>query len=502
MLNITTHPFRSVEKPHIIFNMNKKVTDVYRFAPSPTGLLHVGGARTAIFNWLLAKHDGGTFLLRIEDTDERRSSQESLDQILNSLDWLKISWDGSPYFQSQHIERHQQVAQELLEKGKAYRCFCTPERLTEERTKAEKNKKAFLYDRRCRNLDSSEIESNLDKRQPFTLRLQLHSGVTSFNDAVRGMVTVNHAELDDFVIQRSDGSPVYHLAVVVDDHDMAVTHVVRGDDHLSNTPKQILIHKALEWDIPLYAHVPLICGFDGARLSKRHGATAIEDFKERGILPEALFNYLCLLGWAPGDDREIMSREDIIASFSLDRIGKKDAVFDEKKLRWMNGKYLREQDHDHLVDLISQKLTTQDRQKIEKDRQNFLYLIDLIKTRTQTIDEIIDNIEFYFKDPETYEEKGVNKYFRTDESRDILKRLSASLENLDIFSAENSENVIRDLAESSAMKAGTFIHPLRLALTGKTASPGIFDVIQVLGKQIVTKRIEQAIKFIQKDMPD
>jgi glutamyl-tRNA synthetase len=410
---------------------------------------------------------------------------------------LKISWDGSPYFQSQHIERHQQVAQELLEKGKAYRCFCTMERLREERTKAEKNKRAFLYDRRCRNLDASEINANLDKKQPFTLRLKLHEGQTFFIDGVRGEVTVNHTELDDFVIQRSDSSPVYHLAVVVDDHDMAVTNVVRGDDHLSNTPKQILIYQALEWDIPLYAHVPLICGFDGARLSKRHGATAIEDFRKKGILPEALFNYLCLLGWAPGDDREIMSREDIIASFSLDRIGKKDAIFDEKKLRWMNGKYLSEQDHDHLLYLINPKLTTQYQQKIEKDRQNFLYLIDLIKTRSQTIDEIIDNIEFYFKDPETYEETGVNKYFRTEQSRDILNRLSATLENLDIFSAENSENVIRDLAESLAMKAGTLIHPLRLALTGKTASPGIFDIIQILGKQTVITRLDNALRYIK-----
>ena len=265
--------------------MDKNLTSVYRFAPSPTGLLHVGGARTAIFNWLLAKRDGGKFLLRIEDTDQKRSSQESLEQILNSLKWLDIQWDDSPYFQSQHKKRHQDIAQELLDRGKAYRCFCTAKWLQEERRKAEAKKEAFLYDRRCRNLLSAEIESNIEKNQPFTLRLKLEEGKTTFHDQVRGDITVNHAELDDFVIQRSDGSPVYHLAVVVDDHDMGITHVVRGDDHLSNTPKQILIHKALEWAVPVYAHLPLICGFDGARLSKRHGATAIEDFKETGILP-------------------------------------------------------------------------------------------------------------------------------------------------------------------------------------------------------------------------
>ena len=478
------------------------MNSVYRFAPSPTGHLHVGGARTAIFNWLLAKRENGKFLLRIEDTDQKRSSQESLDQILNSLKWLDIQWDGSPYFQSQHKERHQHLAQELLDQGNAYRCFCTSERLQEERKKAEAQKTAFLYDRRCRNLKPSEIESYLDKNQPFTLRLKLEEGYTSFKDQVRGEVRIEHAELDDFVIQRSDGSPVYHLAVVVDDHDMGITHVVRGDDHLSNTPKQILIHQALKWDIPVYAHVPLICGFDGARLSKRHGATAIEEFRENGILPDALFNFLCLLGWAPGDDREKMSREEIISSFSFDRISKKDAVFDEKKLKWMNGKYLSEYDSNHIVGLLSGKLIHQDLQRIENDRQNFLFLIDLAKTRAQTINEIIDNIDFYFNDPDSYETKGVDKYFKKDDSIDLLDHLLSALKNAENYSAENIEIVIRDLAETLDIKAGTLIHPLRLALTGRTTSPGIFDVIQVLGKPMVIKRIEKAIKFIQNDIPN
>jgi len=478
--------------------MDKKVNNIYRFAPSPTGLLHVGGARTAIFNWLLAKHDGGEFLLRIEDTDEKRSSQESLDQILSSLDWLNILWDGSPYFQSQHKERHQQISQELLKQGKAYCCFCTSERLQAERKRAEAKKEAFLYDRRCRELGISEIESNLKRNQPFTLRLKIDKGQTSFKDRVRGEVTVNHAELDDFVIQRSDGSPVYHLAVVVDDHDMGITHVVRGDDHLSNTPKQILIHKALNWEIPIYAHVPLICGFDGARLSKRHGATAVEEFNEKGILSDALFNYLCLLGWAPGDDRELMSRDEIISSFSLDRISKKDAVFDEKKLVWMNGKYLSQQSNDLILNLLNPKLTKNNQEKIEKDRHNFLFLIDLVKTRAQTINEISENIEFYFIDPQAYEIKGVDKYFRNDDSVEILEQLMSSLKNVEDYSTENVETVIRDLAESLKIKAGVLIHPLRLALTARTTSPGIFDLIHILGKEIVISRIENAIKYIQR----
>jgi glutamyl-tRNA synthetase len=477
--------------------MAKKSNSVYRFAPSPSGLLHVGGARTAIFNWLLAKHDGGAFLLRIEDTDEKRSSQASLDQILSSLQWLKVQWDDAPYFQSLHKERHQTIARELLEKGKAYRCFCKSERLQKERISAETIKEAFLYDRHCLNLTPLDIESNLKKKMPFTLRLKLDQGQTSFNDQIRGEVTVDHAELDDFVIQRSDGSPVYHLAVVVDDHDMGVTHVVRGDDHLSNTPKQILIYQALNWDIPVYAHVPLIRGLDGARLSKRHGATAVEDFKERGILADALFNYLCLLGWSPGDDREVMSREEIIASFSLGRIGKKDAVFDEKKLRWMNGKYLSETESGEILSLLRAKLTTENYRKVDNDRQNFLFLIDLLKTRVQTIDEIFENTEFYFTDPKIYEEKGVNKFFRDNNSLTLLDHLLSSFTNMDDYSAENAEVIVRNLAESMNIKAGTLIHPLRLALTGKTTSPGIFDVIQILGTSVVIRRIEKAIEYVE-----
>lgn len=476
--------------------MDKKANSVYRFAPSPTGLLHVGGARTAIFNWLLAKHDGGTFLLRIEDTDEKRSSEESLKQILTSLEWLNLSWKDTPYYQSKHKKRHIQIAQGLLNSGKAYHCFCSRERLQEERKKAEKKKKAFLYDQRCRSLTASEIETKLKENCPYTLRLKLDEGKTTFTDEVRGEVTVDHAELDDFVIQRSDGSPVYHLAVVVDDHDMGVTHVVRGDDHLSNTPKQILIHEALGWNIPVYAHLPLICGFDGARLSKRHGATAIEEFREQGILPDALFNFLCLLGWAPGDDREVMTREEIISSFSLERIGKKDAVFDEKKLKWMNGKYLSEMSSQAIVELLKSKISAEHINIIENNQKNFLYLIDLIKTRAHTINEVVDSTAFYFDDPDEYEKKGVEKYFKNNNSKDLLYKLISTLQDTDEFGTENTEKVIRDLAESMDIKAGILIHPLRLALTGKTTSPGIFDVIQILGKSSVIRRIENSINFI------
>jgi len=480
--------------------MTDNQNNVYRFAPSPTGLLHVGGARTAIFNWLLAKKYGGTFLLRIEDTDDKRSREEYLEQILSSLNWLNIVWDGSPFFQSKQKERHQQVGQELLEHGRAYRCFCTPQMLQEERRKAEANKEAFLYTGRCRDLSSSEIENNLQKNLPFSLRLRLSEGETTFDDLVRGTVTVKHTELDDFIIIRSDGSPVYHLAVVVDDHDMGITHVVRGDDHLSNTPKQILIHKALEWKILQYAHIPLISGYDGSRLSKRHGATAVEEFRIKGILPDALFNYLCLLGWAPGDDKEIMSRDEIITRFSLDRVNKKDAIFDEKKLVWMNGKYISQESVSQIIRLLHPYFEKNEKDTIENKKENFLHLIDLVKVRAQTIKEVYEGITFFFYDPETYEEKGMEMYLKKNGILELLKRLLLFLTVEKVFKADNLERMIRDFADNEGIKAAVIIHPLRLALTGRTTSPGIFDIMEILDRETVLRRVENVIKFIRQSL--
>jgi glutamyl-tRNA synthetase len=478
--------------------MAKKLIRAYRFAPSPTGLLHVGGARTAIFNWLLAKKEGAKFLLRIEDTDEKRSSPESLRQILNSLEWLQINWDGSPFFQSKQKERHQQIAQELLEHNKAFRCFCTPQMLQKERVKSAAGKNTFLYSGRCRHLSPSEIESNLNRRLPNILRLRLADGETTFNDLVRGKVTVNHSELDDFVILRSDGSPVYHLAVVVDDHDMGITHVVRGDDHLSNTPKQILIYRALGWQIPQYAHVPLISGHDGARLSKRHGATAVEEFRNKGILPEALFNYLCLLGWAPGDDKEIMSRDELISRFSIERVGKKDAIFDEKKLIWINGKYLSEQSTEQIIFLLQRYLEEDELNLVEKNKDKFMALIGLVKTRAQTIKEVYEDIRFFLYDPETYDKTGTERYFKDRQTVNLLEGLMPSLKNEPEFEAVYLEEIIRTFAEQKGIKAAQLIHPLRLALTGRTTSPGIFDVMQILDRDTVIRRMEKAIKFMRK----
>ncbi len=476
--------------------MDKKTDNIYRFAPSPTGVLHVGGARTAIFNWLLARGCGGKFLLRIEDTDTKRSTDESIGQILKSLEWLRLDWDGEPVYQSSRGDKYAHIAQKLLEGGKAYRCFCTPEMLKEERIRAESQKKAFLYDGRCDKLDADEVRKRLDAGDPFALRLRIGEGETVFIDRIRGRVAVKHAELDDFVILRSDGTAIYHLAVVVDDHEMGVTHVIRGDDHLSNTPKQILIYKALDWPVPDFGHVPLIHGSNGARLSKRHGASSIEEFRDRGYLTDALLNYLCLLGWSPGDDREVFSRDELISIFSLDRINKKNAIFDENKLKWMNGKYISQQSSKSLIRLIEPFLQKDEKQTIIEKESAFENLIDLVKTRAQSIPEIYESCTFFFKDPADYEEKGIVKYFSDGKSLKYLEQIRTNLYGLSPFDTENIERVVREQADNLGIKAGELIHPLRLALTGRTVSPGIFDVMFILGEETVVRRIDLANSFI------
>lgn len=477
--------------------MDKKPDSIYRFAPSPTGVLHVGGARTAIFNWLLAKHSGGKFLLRIEDTDRKRSNPDSINQILKSLTWLGLNWSGDPYYQSKAIDRHKQCATELLKTGKAYRCFCTPEVLQEERKQAEANNTAFLYDGRCARLGAEQIQSNLNNAKPYALRLAIGKGETVFNDAVRGNVCVVHKELDDFIIMRSDGTPVYHMAVVVDDHDMGVTHVIRGEDHLSNTPKQILIYQALGWRVPQYGHLPLIHGIDGGRLSKRHGATSVEEFHSKGIVADALFNYLCLLGWSPGNDKEIMSRQELIEIFSLSRVNKKNAIFDEKKLEWINGKYLSASSNDQIADLLAAYFSDAEGETVRQDMDSFLQLIELVKIREYTLSDIYQSVSFFFSDPSCYESKGIEKYFNDKTALPLLIKLKNHLSQVKNYLAGTLESDIRSLAEEMGIKAGALIHPLRLALTGRTSSPGIFDVVQILGKERVVRRLDNAIRYVQ-----
>jgi len=330
--------------------------NVYRFAPSPTGFLHVGGARTAIFNWLLAKKSKGKFLLRIEDTDSQRSSDEFTQQIISSLKWLGIDWDGAPLFQSQRKSRYLEIANHLLTENKAYRCFCTPEELKKKREIAEKNKDDYVYDKACLNLSPQDLQLKMNNELPFTIRLKTDDGLLIYNDKIMGDISTEKRLIGDFILARSDGTPVYQLAVVVDDHDMEITHVIRGADHLANTPKQILILKALNWDIPQYAHLPLILGPDKKRLSKRHGATSVEEFKQNGYLTQAMFNYLCLLGWASGDDSEIFSQIEMVNTFDLSNVNNSNAVFDELKLKWMNAKYISQLSAKELLKLSEEYL--------------------------------------------------------------------------------------------------------------------------------------------------
>ena len=478
--------------------MTEKKDRVYRFAPSPTGYLHVGGARTAIYNWLLAKSQSGKFLLRIEDTDGDRSTEESVRQILSSLDWLGVNWDADIVYQSQRLKRHQEIVTELLSSGHAYPCFCTQGELARKRENAQKNKKNFFYDGTCRGLTKQEIEHNKSSGMAYSMRLRVGSGVTKYKDEVHGDVSVANEEIGDFIISRSDGTPVYQLAVVVDDHDMGVTDVVRGDDHISNTAKQILIYLALNWPVPQFSHLPLILGEDKIRLSKRHGASSVEEFKEQGIMTPALFNYLCLLGWAPGDDREILNIEELIASFSIERISKGNAVFDHQKILWMNAKYIANSTNEEIFGLIFNYFNERTRIKIKDNKSRFLDVIELVKPRAKTLIDFVSNSLFYFSNPEEYEQKGVEKFFLKPEVSGHLDDLSELLSDENKYELNTLEQIIRGYAADKDLGAGKIIHPLRLALTGKTTSPGIFEVIRVLGKATVQHRIKNAIKFINK----
>ncbi|MEJ2544371.1 MAG: glutamate--tRNA ligase [Calditrichaceae bacterium] len=474
--------------------------EIVRFAPSPTGHLHIGGARTAIFNWIVAKKTSGKFLLRIEDTDQKRSTQESIDQIITNLQWLGLSWDDSIFYQSKNRSRHVEVAQKLLADGKAYRCFCTKEELAEKRFKAEKETGGYQYDGNCRHLSGTEIAENLEQEVPFSIRLKTENRDIQFTDLIIGQTQISASEIDDIIILRSDGSPVYQLAVVVDDHEMDISLVLRGADHLMNTFKQILIYEAMGWKSPQFGHVPLIMGVDKKRLSKRHGATSVEEFKDQGILSDALFNYLCLLGWSPGDDREIMNRDEIIRKFDKEGISKSAAIFDPKKLNWFNSKYIAQISIEDIMPEIKDYCNQFNWKIKESDKTQFKLLIELYKIRSTTLAELKNNLSTYFVDPKNYAEKGINKFFSNKISPELLKQFYDKIIsiNSDPFkSIENSENFIREFANMEDVAAGKVIHPLRLALTGKMESPGIFELVYILGKEKVVRRVKNALLFIE-----
>jgi glutamyl-tRNA synthetase len=456
-----------------------------RFAPSPTGFLHVGGARTAIFNLLHARHHGGSMLLRIEDTDVERSRQHHAEQIISSLHWLGVEWDEGPLYQSDRLDRYRERAEELLARGRAYRCYCTVEELDADRAATEKAGQTYRYSGRCRQAADRGADP------PHVIRFRVESGAIEFHDLIRGDVRFEAEILDDFVLLRSDRYPTYHLSVVVDDIDMEITHVARGDDHLSNTPKHILLFRAFDADVPLFAHLPLILGADKKRLSKRTGATSAEEYRAVGILPEALFNFLTLLGWSPGGDREIFSRVEAEELFDLSQVNKAPAVFDPEKLLWMNGQYLMrmtpEQIYPHLAPFLPP----------DARFDAVGHLIDLNKTRARTLKDLAVQLEPFFAGDEAldYDPEAVKKHVRGIELEQRLESLYRSLENAQPFDVTTTEQALRALAESSGMGAARLIHPLRLALTGRGASAPIFDVAVALGRERTLRRLR---RFIQK----
>jgi glutamyl-tRNA synthetase len=451
---------------------------VTRFAPSPTGYLHIGGARTALFNWLFARHHGGKFLLRIEDTDRARSTKEAIDAILDGMRWLGLDWDGHEYYQSQFWARHAEIAHRLLERGAAYRCYMTQEELAEQREKAKAERKPFRITSPWRDLTKEQGD------KPFVIRLKApREGETIIEDRVQGRVTVQNVELDDFVLLRSDGTPTYMLAVVVDDHDMGVTHVIRGDDHLNNAFRQLAIIRAMGWPEPTYAHVPLIHGPDGAKLSKRHGAMGADAYRdELGMLPEAVVNYLLRLGWGHGDD-EIISRQQAIEWFDLDHVGKSPSRFDFKKLENLNGHYIREADDERLASLVAPRFDLSGEQKAL-----LLRAMPELKARAHTLNQLAESARFLFAERPLDIEEGAATLL-TSEARDLLGSAHARLGALAEWDAGSLEAAIRDVAEGSGVKLGKLAQPLRAALTGRTTSPGIFEVLVLLGRDESLARI-------------
>jgi len=458
-----------------------------RFAPSPTGFLHVGGARTAIFNLLHARRNGGTMLLRIEDTDVERSRQHHAEQIVSSLQWLGVDWDEGPIYQSDRLERYRERAEELVASRKAYRCYCTIEELEAERVAAEKAGKAYRYSGRCRALAETDA---VPRDMEHVIRFKVGHGSIDFHDLIRGDVHFDADLIDDFVLLRSDRNPTYHLSVVVDDIDMAITHVARGDDHLSNTPKHILLFRALGVDPPIFAHLPLILGSDRKRLSKRTGATSAEEYRDMGILPAALFNFLLLLGWSPGGDREILTRDDAAASFDLADVNKAPAVFDEEKLLWMNGQYMI---HSTAADLYPhlRPFLGDDAPALDEIRT----IVELNKSRARTLKDLAALVAPYRASDEAivYEPEAIRKHLKGDDVSQRMTELRDVLARTEPFDVVTTEKALRDLAESRGASAGKYIHPLRIALLGLAASPPIFDVVVTLGKERSLRRLQRFI---------
>jgi len=485
----------------IVTNIPGEVKSVrVRFAPSPTGDLHVGGVRTALFNFIFARRKGGQFLLRIEDTDRERSAPEAIQVILDGLEWLGIVPDEPVVYQSQRQERHRQAAFKILESGLGYRCFCNPVELNARRDEHRALGKPYKYDRACLRLSPEEIKARLDSGAPYAIRVRVPEEDLSFDDGVHGIVQINGEDLEDFVILRSDGTPTYMLAVVVDDADMGITHIIRGDEHLLNSPKQALLYRALNLPTPQFAHVPLILGADKKKLSKRHGATSITWYREQGYLPEAMINFLGLLGWSPGDDRNVISLQEMEKLFDISGINPHGAVFDEQKLHWLNGQYLSQKSWSEVepaVIELARKAVVEGRLDIFPDEAYLARVWELLKTRISLLCDLFTINAFMFRDPTEYDLKGVQKHFSDEQTSGRLMALAGDFGGVDEFKAAELEEVVRRRAEGWEVSAGVLIHSVRLAVSGTTVGPGLFELLEVLGRSVVFARLERAAKWVK-----
>jgi glutamyl-tRNA synthetase len=468
--------------------MNKPIV---RFAPSPTGYLHIGGARTALFNWLYAKKNGGTFLLRIEDTDLERSKAEYIDQITDALDWLGFDWDDNVVLQSKNKSRHEEVVNQMVQAGTAYRCFLSKEELDALRKESEKRKELFRVPKTYRDYSLDQQQALIDEGKAFTVRLKIPDGITEFSDLVYGTIKVDNKELDDFIIARSDGSPTYNFVVAIDDSDMNISHIIRGDDHLANTPKQILVYKALGLAIPIFAHLPMILGADKKRLSKRHAATNVQEYKEKGFTPTAIINYLSLLGWNPDSDQEIFNINELINAFNFNQVQKKPATFDEKKLLWVSGQQMARMETSAAVKEIE---SLDSNWGINQDNKYKNDVIALVKDRSKTLNDLIEISDVFFKETISYDQDMSQKIL-DDSAIQVVKDLHEALNIEDNWRKDALESIFDNLMTQHELGLGKLIKPVRFALTGLGYGPGIFDMMFLLGKDRCLNRLSEAAKL-------
>jgi glutamyl-tRNA synthetase len=467
-----------------------------RFAPSPTGYPHLGNIRTALFNWLFARHHNGTFILRIEDTDVARKVEGAVEIIQESLQWLGLDWDEGPFYQSKRLDMYKEAAEKLVAGGYAYRCYCSSERLEKMREQQTQNKLPTGYDRQCRNLSKEDLVACDASGVVPVIRFKSPTdGQTGFNDLIRGDIVFENSTLDDFVLLKSDGYPTYHLANIIDDHDMKITHVLRAEEWVSSTPRHVLLYRAMGWEPPLFAHMPMILGSDRSKLSKRHGATAINEYREHGFLPETMLNFLTLLGWSLDDKTELMTREEIIKNFSLDRISKTAAIFNMQKLEWMNGVYIRGLSTDDFAERVMPFLDKGLPASVKRplDKGYVQSILPLVQERAKTLEEVAALTDFFFFDTLEYDTALLSGKLEKSAAKEILKKAIDRLETVSEWKNEAMENAMRPMCTELELKPAVFFGILRVAATGRTVSPPLFQTMEVLGKTRSMQRLNAAL---------